>query len=124
MLELKSELLQALGANSTLISLLGGSNIYQMVAPDPTQFPRITFFEMTNIDDRYADDAVWSSEIHMQIDVWHTASTSAIALAVDQTMKSLKYQRTSATDLYEHDTTLDVKIFHKAMRYVTIREEA
>lgn len=121
MLNVKSELLTALQNNTNLISLLGGNKIYQVIGPDATEFPRITFFEMTNIDRTYSDDAVWSSEIHIQIDIWNQgANTSAIALEVDKTMKGLNYQRTSSTDLYEFEE----RVFHKAMRYVTIREES
>jgi hypothetical protein len=115
MINLKPAVLQALESNQALVSLLGGKRIYQLVAPNANEFPRITFFEMTNFDDQYADDSAVSSEIHMQIDVWSKGSTSAIAQEVDKTMKSIGFQRSSAIDLYENDT----QVYHKAMRYKT-----
>lgn len=118
MINVKPEVLQALESNQALVSLLGGPRIYQQVALNPDEFPRITFFELTNFGSRYADDTEVESEIHIQIDIWSKGSTSAIATEVDRTMKSIGFQRTSSVDLYESDT----KIFHKALRYSTNRE--
>lgn len=118
MINIKPEILQALQANATLLSLLGGNHIYQLVEPNADEFPRITFFEVTNTDEDYADDTAISSDILIQIDIWNKSSTSAIAIEVDKTMKTLSFQRTYAVDLYESDT----QIFHKAMRYLTTRE--
>lgn len=118
MINLKPAVLEALEENQTLVSLLGGKRIYQIKAPTASEYPRITFFEMTNFDDHYADDSALSSEIHMQIDIWsQDGKTSAIAQEVDKTMKGLGFKRTSAIDLFEDDT----KIYHKAMRYQTNR---
>jgi hypothetical protein len=118
MINIKPEVLQALESNQALVSLLGGPRIYQQVAPNPDEFPRITFFEMANFDTTFADDQAIESEIHIQIDIWSKDSTSAIAQEVDRTMKSIGFKREASADLYEDDT----KIFHKAMRYSTNRE--
>ncbi|MED0672036.1 DUF3168 domain-containing protein [Aneurinibacillus aneurinilyticus] len=117
MINIKPKIVQALESNQALVSLLGGKRIYQLVAPNPDEFPRITFFEMDNVDDRFADDEAISSEIRIQIDIWSKKSTPNIADEVDKTMKSLGFRRTASADLYEEDT----KVFHKGMRYKTIQ---
>lgn len=118
MINLKPEVYSALVNNQALVSLLGGPRVYQMVAPNADEFPRITFFELTNFDSAFADDQAFVTEIHIQIDIWNKGSTSAIAAEVDRTMKSIGFKREASADLYEEDT----KIFHKAMRYSTNRE--
>jgi hypothetical protein len=111
--DVKTEIREALIANSQLIALLGGQRIYQLAAPNAEEYPRITFFEIDNRDIAFADDVAYASEVPIQIDVWSKGSTSAIAGEVDKTMKSLDWARTSAPDFYEPDT----KIYHKALRY-------
>lgn len=118
--DVKVTIRDALLANVTLISMLGGQRIYQLSAPISTEYPRITFFEVVNRDSEFADNQSIASEISMQIDVWSKGSTSSIAKQVDITMKSLGYVRTSAPDFYEDDT----KVYHKAMRFRnTIKED-
>jgi len=118
MINLKPEVLSALENNQELIGLLGGPRIYYLKAPDAMEFPRITFFEMTNFDDLYADDDALSSEIHFQIDIWSKdGNMTAIAQEVDKTMKQIGFRRTSSIDLYEDDT----EVYHKALRYETNR---
>lgn len=123
MINLKPILVAALEANETLAALLGmdrfnAKPIYQSVAKDAEKFPRITFFEMDNFDTDYADDEAYGSEVQFQIDIWSKGSTSAIAGEVDKIMKSLSFKRDSSADLYEDDTL----IYHKGMRYSTIKE--
>jgi len=118
MIDIKPIILAALEANSTLSSLLGLDKfnlkpIYQSVTKDADKYPRITFFELSNIDNDYADDAATSSGIGLQIDVWSKGNTFAVAAQVDITMKSLNFKRMNAQDFYESDTF----IYHKAMRY-------
>lgn len=116
MINLKPQILLALKADLTLINLLGGSKIYQMKAPNATEFPRITFFEYENVGAVFADDTETSSEIFIQLDVWcKDSSTSLISQRVDIVMKSLGFFRLSSQDLYEDNN--DTQIFHKAMRY-------
>lgn len=118
MINVKPEVLSALEGNTDLIVLLGGSNIYQLKAPEGLD-KYITLFELTNFDSAWADGTAITAEIHLQVDVWvKGASTSAIAAEVDKTMKALGFKRTGSADLYEDDT----RIYHKALRYVTERE--
>jgi hypothetical protein len=116
MIDIKPTVYAALIANTALVALLGtGIRITQIVAPNAELFPRITFFELTNGDSLYLDDAAFASEIGLQIDIWSKGDTSAIAIKVDITMKSLSFKRVGGADFYESDT----KIYHKALRYET-----
>lgn len=117
--DIKTEVRTALLNNAALVSLLGGQRVYQLAAPDATEFPRITFFEVINYDAAFADDVPIMADVIVQIDVWSKVSTSVIAGEVDKTMKQLGWSRTSAADLYEEDT----KIYHKALRYRRQYEE-
>jgi hypothetical protein len=123
MIDVKPSILTALLANTALITLIGtGPRITQTIADSSNPFPRITFFELGNVDSLYVDDAAYSSEIDIQVDIWNKIvdaatfkSPSTIAIQVDITMKSLGFKRMSSIDLYESDTF----IWHKALRYST-----
>lgn len=119
MIDLKPEILQALRGNTALVELLGGPKVWPEVAPDSTKEPYITFFELVNVDDQFADDKAFSSEIHFQIDVWSKGNTSPIAAEVNKTMEALGFYRTGSVDMYEEDT----KTFHKALRYKVYLEK-
>lgn len=112
-IDIKTEIRTALLANAALVALLGGNRVYQLAAPDANQYPRITFFEVTNFDSGFADDGVFAEEVIVQIDVWSKGSTSAISSEIDNTMKELGYFRSTGQDLYESD----VQVYHKSLRY-------
>ncbi|MNI58109.1 hypothetical protein D3C73_1132050 [compost metagenome] len=116
--DIKTEIRSALLNNAALVLLLGRDKdnsvkVYQLAAPYADDYPRITFFEVSNFDSQFADDFAMASEVTVQIDVWSKGSTSAIAGEVDKTIKELGYSRSSSADLYEDD----VKVVHKAMRF-------
>lgn len=117
--DVKTEIRSALLANSGLVGLLGGQRVYQLVAYNAEEYPRITFFEIENADSQFADDSAYASEVFVQIDVWSKASTSAISGEVDWTMKGLGFSRYGGADFYETDT----KVYHKALRYRRTYEE-
>ncbi|SDD27000.1 Protein of unknown function [Paenibacillus sp. UNCCL117] len=117
--DVKAILHAALLGNQALVSLLGGTEIYQLVSPKSETYPRVTYFEVNNRDSFFADDTPIASDIVLQVDIWSKGSTSAIAKEVDRTMKELGYTRTSGADLYEEDT----KVYHKALRYRTRIQE-
>jgi hypothetical protein len=115
--DIKANVLALLRADSPLTTLIGRDKdntfkIYQLSAPYADAFPRITFFEVVNQDDEFADDEVVSSLVVVQIDVWSKGSTSAISKEVDRIMKADGWARTSGADFYE-----ETSIFHKALRY-------
>lgn len=119
MIDLVPEVAAVLRNRAELIQLLGGDFIWRHDVPEDyeEQFPRITFFEMSNFDNRYVEDAADSSEIHFQIDIWHKSATAKIGTQVDAAMKEAGFARYSGADLFEEDT----KIYHKALRYRTVR---
>ncbi|MNB67229.1 hypothetical protein D3C81_309340 [compost metagenome] len=120
MINLIPEVAAALRGSTNLLTLLGGDRIYRHIVPADKQdvFPRVTFFELSNFDSRYAEDQADASEIHFQVDVWSkAASTAELGSAVDEAMKGAGFGRYSGADLYEEDT----KIYHKALRYRTVR---
>ncbi|MEK4141146.1 DUF3168 domain-containing protein [Paenibacillus sp. FSL M7-0547] len=120
MINLVPEVAAALRGSAELIGLLSGDRIYRHTVPSDKAklFPRITFFEMSNFDNRYIEDLADSSEIHYQVDIWSmNPSTAALGTAVDVAMKGVGFARYSGADLYEEDT----KIYHKAMRYRMVR---
>ncbi|SDY84730.1 DUF3168 domain-containing protein [Thermoactinomyces sp. DSM 45892] len=115
MINLKPQIKQALERNQELVSLLGGNRIYQLTAPNKTEFPRITYFELVNRDAGFADDQSISSHIMFQISIWSDEAKhlSLLGNQIDLSMKSLGFSRIFSTDFYEEDT----QIFHRPMRY-------
>ncbi len=110
MQNLKSTVLSALQTATALSTLTG---FYFQYPPSFTTLPLLSYFEVDNFGNLYADDQEIGSEIVFQIDLWGKSSLSAHALAVDEVMTGLDFVRVSAQDLYEDDT----KTYHKAMRY-------
>ena len=119
MQSVKSAVVTALQTSSALTTLLGTGQriLFQRPIGEATAtFPRITYFEVDNRGNLFADDQEIGSEIIFQINLWGTASLTAIAKEVDSIMTNmtdLDFVRVSAPDLYEQDT----KIHHKPMRY-------
>lgn len=111
--DIKAEVRAALLANADLITLLGGQRVYQLAGPNAEEYPRLTFFEIDNVDSHYADDVAYAADVYIQIDVWSLGSTSAISGEVDETMKLEGWTRTSAGDYFENET----RVYHKALRY-------
>ncbi len=110
MQNIKTTVLTALQTATALSTLTG---FYFQYPPDFTDLPLLTYFEVDNIGNLYADDQEIGSEIVFQIDLWSQASLSSYALAVDDIMTGLGFARITSQDLYEVDT----KIYHKVMRY-------
>ena len=69
MITMKSTIKTTLTSDTTLTKALGGPRVYAVSAPDADEYPRITFFEITNFDANYADDAAYSSRILYQVDI-------------------------------------------------------
>jgi hypothetical protein len=115
MIDVKPQVYQALSNDAELVSLLGGKRVYQIRAPNATEFPRITFFELTNFSSDYADDVTIAYQVELQIDIWTKGSFSAIAAAVDRVMKSIGFGLIGTAEDYEEDT----QVYHKALRYRT-----
>jgi hypothetical protein len=110
MFSIKSAVLTALQTNTGLSTLNG---FYFFHPPEFTNLPVLSYFEVDNTGNLYADDQEIGSEFVYQIDLWHTASLTALAMAVDSAMKTLDFARITAQDLYEQAD----RIYHKSLRY-------
>ncbi len=110
MQNIKNVVLTALQTATALSTMTGFYFQYPLAF---TAFPMLSYFEVDNIGDLYADDQEIGSEIIYQIDLWGKASLSNYALAVNTVMAGLGFVRVSAQDLYEKDN----HVYHKAMRY-------
>ncbi|PGC80334.1 tail completion protein gp17 [Bacillus toyonensis] len=113
MINVRPEIVQALENNQELVSLLGGNRVYYRKGKHAEEFPRITFFELDNRPEGFADNEEIESEITVQIDIWSKGSTTVIHQKVNEVMKSMGFSRYAVADLYEEDT----QIFHYAMRF-------
>lgn len=118
MITMKNTIRTALAGDSALVNLLGGQRVYAIRAPDADEYPRITFFEMTNFDANHADDRAYSSRMVYQVDVWSTNNPDPIAAEVDRVMKLIGFARVSGADLYEDD----LQVYHRALRYGILKE--
>jgi hypothetical protein len=116
MINLKPQVYQTLSNDSQLTQLLGGKRVYQLKAPNANEYPRITFFELNNINSDYANDSAVTAEIRLQIDVWSRTNYDPIADRVNTIMESMGFSRYYSIDLYESDTD----VFHKSLRYLKI----
>ncbi|WP_055108956.1 DUF3168 domain-containing protein [Paenibacillus ihumii] len=117
MIDLKSTITQALRSNAALASLLGRDEkgnvkVYPEQSPD-ISMPYVTYFELTNYENKFANDRSISSEIHFQVDVWSNGNTFPIAQAVNETMYELGFFRRAARDFNENEKG----IYHKVLRY-------
>jgi len=118
MITMKNAIRIALINDAALVRLLGGQRVYAIRAPNASEYPRITYFEITNTDRNYADDQVYSSRMVYQVDVWSKENPDPIALEVDRVLKSIGFARVGAADLYEDD----VQVYHRALRYGILKE--
>lgn len=118
MITMKSAIRTALTSDTTLTNLLGGQYVYAIKAPNADEYPRITFFEVTNFDANHADDQVYSSRMVYQVDVWSKINPDPIAKEVDRILKSIGFARTGGADLFEDGT----QIYHRALRYGITKE--
>ncbi len=118
MITMKSAIRTALINDTALVKLLGGQYVWAIKAPDANQYPRITYFEMTNFDKNYADDRAYSSRMVYQVDVWSKGNPDPIVIEVDRVMKTIGFARVGGADLYEDD----VQVYHRALRYGITKE--
>jgi len=113
MIDLMDDILSGLRGNQQLVTLLGGSYIWEIEAVYADQFPRITVFEIDNDDANYAEDAPTAARLYYQVDIWDDKPRRDIVNVVDALMKSMGFFRIGAQTLYENDT----KIVHHALKY-------
>lgn len=96
--------------NILLESIVGEESVSDSYPDDFTNLPHISFYEQNNRD-YYKKGPEHSTEIVIQIDIWHNRSTGAIAKQVNEKMNSIGLRREFARDIP------DPNIKHKTMRY-------
>lgn len=112
MINIKPKVVAALKADAALTEFVG-DRIYYYYPPVEAAYPCISYYELDNRPALYGDNQELASEIMIVVDIWSKGSTSNIADAVARVMKSLRFIREFAGDLYEADTG----VYHKTMRY-------
>lgn len=112
MQNIKASVVSALKTATALYTLIS-DRIYFHYPNNFNTLPCVSYFELNNAGNLFADDAELGSEIILQIDVWSNNSTSTIAQAIDTIMVNEEFVRISSVDLFENDT----KIHHKSMKY-------
>jgi hypothetical protein len=110
MLNIKTTVVTAFRTSTALATLIN-DRIFFHFPLDFNTLPSISYLEVANVADLYADNLEIASGITYQIDVWSKSSTTAIAVIVDDIMKGVNFYRINAFDLFEKDTN----IYHKAM---------
>lgn len=121
----RPDVLAALESHDELIRLLGAPRVYWLKVPatKAEEFPRITYFEMTNQNDLFAEGKPVAAEVRFQVDVWTKGkSFTEIVKQVDAAMEAAGFQRfATSPDLTDEDG-----VFHKGLRYIKsvyLREE-
>ena len=96
---------------NALLESIPGVTVSDAFPKGPAETPRITFYEGANTDPLKIRNGPLS-DISIQIDVWHTRSTGALATAVDEKMNSIGFRREFAADVPDPSG-----IKRKTMRY-------
>lgn len=113
-----SEVRNALLADSTLLSLIGGPRVYSVYSPDSVDFPYITIQEVGNNNIEFGDNSATRAQINVQVDVWSKNDYTNVVSRVDDILTGIGYERYFAIDLYEFDT----RVLHKPLRYWIAKE--
>ena len=113
MQNIKSTVLSALQTATALSTLNGVYFFYPPNFIGLSASVTLSYFEVDNLPNLFADNQEIGSEIVFQIDLWSKISLSSYALAVDAVMIGLDFVRITAQDLYEKDNS----VYHKAMRF-------
>lgn len=96
---------------NSLLESIPGVTVSDAFPKSPAETPRITFYELANNDPIKINNGPLS-DIAIQIDVWHTRSTGALAAAVNEKMNSIGFRRQFAADMPDPSG-----IKRKTMRY-------
>lgn len=109
-----NEVINALRADSVLTGLLKGAYVYWLkpsISPAPSSY--ITMLEINNDESESADDAEYSDDIEIQLDIWTKGSTIPIAIQAQKTMRKLGFTHQAMSD----DCNKDTGINHKPIRF-------
>ncbi|WDL98126.1 DUF3168 domain-containing protein [Alicyclobacillus sp. ALC3] len=120
LIDAKQTVRNLLLANTDLTTLLGGDQVYSVLAPTNAVYPYITIQEVGNAPIDYADNTETRAEISIQVDIWSKGNYSAIASLVNDILTSAepRFVREHSADLAQTEPL----VLHKALRYWTAPE--
>lgn len=87
-------------------------NVNDTYPSDWSTFPIVQYVEEDNKTHTKTDDKEQLAYIRYKIDIWNDRSTSDIAVAVDEVLSNLGFERTQCLDTPEPS-----QLKHKVMRY-------
>lgn len=117
MIDLDATILTALKADAILVAAVGGNRFYNLKAPNAGEFPRISFFELSNTIALGGDNKEYLGEVTYQFDVWSkTSPESTICSRLETVLKGIGFTRENFHKLYENDTG----IYHSVLTAVTV----
>lgn len=115
MISLDAAIITALKADATLVAAVGGNRFYNLKAPNAGEFPRISFFELSNTIALGGDNAEYLAEVAYQFDVWSkTSPEPTICSRLETVLKGIGFTRENFYKLYESDTS----IYHSVLTVV------
>lgn len=100
--------------NAALVTALGTDARILDAYPDSfTTFPVLAYSEINSRNLEFFDNVALSDEVTFQVDLFHTASTTAIAKLINSILEPLLFTRDFSQDVPNTDS----KIYHRVMRY-------
>jgi len=111
MLDSKKYIFDLLKASTPLVTAC--PTIVYMYPNDFNALPVVTYQETNNRNQDFFDNASFSDEVSVQIDVWTNVSTTAISKFVDDVFLADFWTRDFGSDVSEPNA----KIFHKVLNY-------
>ncbi|MDM5199254.1 hypothetical protein QUF79_14630 [Fictibacillus enclensis] len=124
MIDPLGEVYEELSGNVELLALMGNENVFTIAVPDDYQkfesAPIIRINEINNSRSAWADDAVVSIDVDIQIDIWTRdyETLSQLTFKVDQIMANLEYQQYNGIT----NKDPDIGLLRKARRYRATKE--
>ncbi len=97
------------------LSRISGVKINYYYPRSFNELPVITYYELSNSPEVFADDLEYSSNIAIQVDVWalNVGDMTDIAIKVSEIMVADGFKRAFAAEFFESGTG----IHHKTMRF-------
>ena len=84
----------------------------------PDTFPSLTYTFIDEDGEVFADDKEIETAVYCQVDVWSKEDYTELVKGVKEKMLEIGFGRYAAYDDYEKDTN----VYHKILRFSTIRE--
>lgn len=112
MINLKKEILKLLKEDDELNILLD-KKIFNLTTPDDVKPPYLIFFEIHNEDTTYCDNTNLAGRCVFSFDIFGGVEVFKIAKRVNLILRSKRYKRIDAMEMYDSQT----KLIHKNLIY-------